>query len=155
MDERCLEEMVNRRTALVPTLVAVARILQNAEHGIPDYVVEKAERVAERHRKSVRAFHESGGLLAMGTDAGTPFNLHGENSDELEYMVEVGIEPEAALISATRNAAELLELDDQGRIEEGCAADFLIVRGDPLADITAVSRRENHRAVFKGGRQVV
>lgn len=154
MDERCLEEMVKRRTALVPTLAAVARILKFADQGIPDYVVEKASRVAGRHRESVRKFYQSGGLLAMGTDAGTPFNMHGENSEELEFMVEVGIKPADALIAATRNAAQLLELETQGRIAEGCAADFLVVQGNPLEDITAVSRRENHRAVFKNGMQV-
>jgi imidazolonepropionase-like amidohydrolase len=91
----------------------------------------------------------------MGTDAGTPYNLHGENSEELEYLVEVGVSPLAALISATRHGAELLELPRQGRIAEGSAADLLVVRGDPSEDITAASRRENHRAVFKGGVRVV
>lgn len=155
MDERCLEEMVKRGTALVATLAAVNRILSHADQGVPDYVVEKASRVVERHRQSVRMFHQAGGKLAMGTDAGTPYNLHGENSEELEYLVEVGVSPLAALISATRHGAELLELPRQGRIAEGSAADLLVVRGDPSEDITAASRRENHRAVFKGGVRVV
>ena len=153
MDERCLEEMVTRRTALVPTLAAVGRILKFADQGIPAYVVEKASRVAERHRESVRMFYKAGGLLAMGTDSGTPFNLHGDNAEELEFMVEVGVKPTDALISANANAAELLELE-AGRIAEGCAADFLVVQGNPAEDITAASRRENHRAVFKDGVQV-
>lgn len=154
LDERGLEEMLNRGTHLVPTLAAVHRILAGARHGVPDYVVEKTGRVAERHRKSIRMFYQAGGRLAMGTDAGTPYNLHGENSEELEYLVEVGVKPVDALIAATRNAAELLDLQDEGRVAEGCRADFLLVAGDPLKDITAASRRDNHRAVFKGGVQV-
>ena len=39
MDERCLEEMVRRKPALVPTLAAVGRILKFAYQGIPYYVV--------------------------------------------------------------------------------------------------------------------
>lgn len=151
MDERCLEEMLSRGTFLVATLAAVHNILANADNGVPDYVVEKSERVFERHRQAVRMFHEAGGKLAMGTDAGTPFNMHGSNSTELEFLVEVGVKPVDALIAATSNAAELLELPEQGRVTEGAAADLLVVDGDPATDITAASRHENHRAVFKGG----
>ncbi len=154
MDERCLAEMKQRGTYLVATLAAVTHILSNAEHGVPDYVVDKASRVVERHRQSVRMFYESGGKLAMGTDAGTPYNLHGDNALELEYLVEVGVKPADALIAATRNGAELLELPHQGTVAEGMAADFLIVTGDPTRDITAVSRKANHCAVFKSGAQV-
>ena len=57
-----------------------------------------------------------------------------------------------AILSCSRFPRSTLA---NGSIPSDDAADFLIVRGDPLADITAVSRRENHRAVFKGGRQVV
>ncbi len=155
MDERCLEEMVKRGTALVPTLAAVNRIIAHANDGIPAYAVEKAQRVVERHRRAVKMFYEGGGKIAMGTDSGTPFNIHGENSMELEYMVEVGVKAHDALVASSRNAAELLELENQGRIAEGSDADFLAVRGNPEEDITAVSRRENHRAVFKGGVQFV
>jgi imidazolonepropionase-like amidohydrolase len=155
LDERGLEEMLKRGTMLVATLAALNRILANANAGIPAYAVEKSSRVAERHRRSVRMFYEAGGKLAMGTDAGTPFNRHGENSEELEYLVEVGVKPTDALIAATRNAADLLDLPDQGRIAEGSAADLLVVTGDPTRDITAASRRENHRAVFKRGVRIV
>ena len=36
-------------------------------------------------------FYKAGGKMAMGTDAGTPFNLHGENTNELQYMVDLGV----------------------------------------------------------------
>ena len=154
LDDRTCEEMLKRGTYLVATMAAINRILANAGNGIPDYVIEKSNRVAERHRASVRMFYQAGGKLAMGTDAGTPFNIHGENSEELEYLVELGIKPVDALIAATSHAAELLELE-AGRIAEGAPADLLVVAGDPTQDITAASRRENHRAVFKNGVRVV
>ena len=154
MNEECCEEMVGRGTFLVPTLAALRNILDHAEDGIPDYVVEKARRCAEAHERSVRMFHEAGGRIALGTDAGTPFNLHGHNSDELRFMVEVGLSNLDALRAGTRNAADLMRLDDRGRIAEGAAADLLVVDGDPSQDIAAAADRERHREVVKDGTAV-
>ena len=154
INEECCEEMVGRGTFLVPTLAALRNILDHAEDGIPDYVVEKARRCAEAHERSVRMFHEAGGRIALGTDAGTPFNLHGHNSDELRFMVEVGLSNLDALRAGTRNAADLMRLDDRGRIAEGAAADLLVVDGDPSQDIAAAADRERHREVVKDGAAV-
>ena len=151
MNDECCRAMVERRTFLVPTLAALRNILEHAEEGIPDYVVEKARRCAEAHERSVRMFHEAGGRIALGTDAGTPFNLHGSNSDELRFMVEVGLSRLAALRAGTRNAADLMRLDDRGRIAEGAAADLLVVAGDPSADIGAAADRSRHLRVVKDG----
>ena len=151
MNDECCREMVERGTFLVPTLAALRNILEHAEAGIPDYVVQKARRCAEAHERSVRMFHEAGGRIALGTDAGTPFNLHGANSDELRFMVEVGLSNLDALRAGTRNAADLMRLDDRGRIAEGAAADLLVVDGDPSTDIAAAADRERHREVVKDG----
>ena len=151
MNERCLEEMLERGTFLVPTLSAIANILRHKDKGIPDWAVEKCERAFERHKESFRMFYEAGGRIAMGTDAGTPFNHHGDNAQELALMVENGMTPRDALIAATSAAADLIDLADRGRIAEGFVADFLVVEGDPLVDISAVADRANHRAVYKDG----
>ena len=143
--------MVGRGTFLVPTLAALRNILDHAAEGIPDYIVEKAHRCAEAHVRSVRMFHEAGGRIALGTDAGTPFNLHGHNSDELRFMVEVGLSNLDALRAATTTAADLMRLDDRGRIAEGAAADLLVVDGDPSRDIAAAADRGRHRRVVKNG----
>ena len=154
MDERCVEEMVERGTYLVPTLAALRNILLNREHGIADYIVEKTERVGEAHRRSIAMFYKAGGKLAMGTDAGTPFNYHGENARELRYMVDVGIRPRDALMAATSRAADLNRLADRGRIREGAAADLLLVNGNPADDIDLAADRAHHRAVYKDGELV-
>ena len=151
MNDECCREMVERGTFLVPTLAALRNILDHAEEGIPDYVVEKARRCAEVHERSVHMFHEGGGRIALGTDAGTPFNLHGCNAEELGFMVEVGLSNLDALRAGTRNAADLMRLDDRGRIAEGAAADLLVVAGDPSVDIAAAADRERHRLVVKDG----
>jgi imidazolonepropionase-like amidohydrolase len=151
MTEACVAEMVERGTFLVPTLAALGNILGPFKDRVPDYVVEKAERTTAAHRRSVMLFHDAGGRIAMGTDAGTPFNHHGENAQELRYMVETGLSPMEAITAATANAADLMRLADTGRVREGAIADLLLVHGDPLADIRAVSDRSCHHSVLRGG----
>ncbi len=155
LTEECISEMIERGTYLVPTLAAVHNILKHKDDGIPDYIVDKTERASESHHASISAFYKAGGKIAMGTDAGTPFNPHGENAYELQCMTEVGISNLDALIISTRNAADLVGLETQGRVAEGMEADFLIVDGDPAADISQVADLANHRAVFKGGVEVL
>jgi imidazolonepropionase-like amidohydrolase len=145
------EEMRQRGTFLVPTLSAVMNILAHADKGIPAWAVEKSQRVAERHRESIRLFHRIGGRIAMGTDAGTPFNHHGGNARELAYMVDVGMSPTDALVAATANAADLMGLDDHGRLVDGSIADLLVVSGDPTQDIEVVADPARHRRVVKNG----
>jgi len=154
MDDTCVEEMLARGVYLVPTISALRNILANADKGIPAYAVEKTQRVSEDHRNAIDIFYKAGGKFAMGTDAGTPFNLHGENARELEYMVELGLSPVDALISATANAADLVRDAERGRIKTGNFADVLVVDGNPTTDILMVADRANHRAVFKNGELV-
>jgi imidazolonepropionase-like amidohydrolase len=151
MTDECIEEMMAAGTYLVPTLAAVGNIMEHAEDGVQDYVIEKAGRVLEVHRESVRRYYQAGGLIAMGTDAGTPFNFHGENARELGYMVGVGISPSDAMIISTRNAADLLSLEDHGVIAVGKAADLLVVDGDPTTQVGQVADAANHRLVMKAG----
>lgn len=151
MSEKCYEEMLESGTYLVPTLAALRNILENAGNGIPDYVIEKSLRIADIHKASFKRFYELGGKIALGTDAGTPFNKHGENLQELRYMVEGGMTTTDALITATSNAADLIGLPEQGSIAEGMLADLVIVDGDPVADIEMAADKTNHRAVYKNG----
>ena len=154
MNDECCREMLDRGTFLVPTLAALHNILNNTDAGIPDYVMEKAHRCGESLKRSARMFHEAGGRIALGTDAGTPFNLHGNNAEELRFMVDVGLANLDALRAGTRNGADLMGLEDRGRIAEGTVADLLVVEGDPSRDIEAAADRNRHREVVKGGKVV-
>jgi len=151
MDDQCLKEMLEAGTYLVPTLAAVKNIVSNKDNGVPLQAVEKAIRVEERHIQSIKMFYDAGGKIAMGTDAGTPFNKHGKNALELRYMVDIGIAPMDAIIFSTRNGIDLMGLEERGTVAEGNHADLLIVDGDPLADIDRVADRANHRMVVKNG----
>ena len=154
MTDECIEEMIKNDVYLVPTCAAPMNIVVHADKGIADYIVEKARRVIDYHKASIGMYFRAGGKIAMGTDAGTPFNMHGENALELRYMTEYGMSNEAALIASTFNAAELMGLSEQGRIKDGALADLLIVDGNPLSDIDAVAETGNHRMVIKKGRKL-
>ena len=154
MSQHCIDEMKEAGVYLVATISALKNIVANADQGIPAYAVEKCERCAEAHRKSIGLFHQAGGKFAMGTDAGTPFNRHGENAQELAYLVEYGLSPSEALVAANANAADLMGIEDEGAIAEAMKADLLIVEGDPTRDIAMAADKANHRAVYKAGRLV-
>tara|TARA_B100000700_G_scaffold286328_1_gene341109 strand:- start:1634 stop:2818 length:1185 start_codon:yes stop_codon:yes gene_type:complete len=151
LNQECVESMLEKGTFLVPTLSAVNNIFINKNNGIPDFIVEKTLRIRERHHQSVKSFYKAGGKIAMGTDAGTPFNVHGENIQELQFMVDLGISNYDALKISTLNSAELLNLSNRGIIKEGDFADLLVVSGNPIKDISSVSNKINHRIVIKNG----
>ena len=78
----------------------------------------------------------------MGTDAGTPFNFHGENAQELERMVAFGMSPMQAILASTSAAARLIGIQDQvGTIEKGKLADLLLFEGNPLRRIDLLRDR--------------
>ncbi|HTV02915.1 MAG TPA: amidohydrolase family protein [Luteitalea sp.] len=90
--------------------------------------------VAERNLARLSA---AGVRIAMGTDAGPfPERFQGYFEQlELEMMVKAGMTPAQVLRSATVDAARAMRLDDVGRLTPGAWADFLVLKGDPLADI--------------------
>ena len=150
LTDTCVSEMVDAGTYLVPTLAALFNILEHPDK-VPSYVIEKTSRMADRHKESIQMFHAAGGKIALGTDAGTPFNRHGENAQELRFMAEVGLGTVDALRAGTSVAADLMRLADHGRIRAGGAADLLLVEGNPTADIRRAADRRHHRLVMKNG----
>lgn len=75
--------------------------------------------------------------IVFGTDAVAL--AHGRNAEELLCRVKAGQSPMAALVSATSAGAEALGMGDKiGTIAPHYDADLIAVRGNPLADITAM-----------------
>jgi imidazolonepropionase-like amidohydrolase len=157
LDDEAIEMMIKRDVFMVPTLAAVHQIVVNGEKmGVPPHAVRKATKAQEAHLVSFRKALDAGVKIAMGTDAATPFNYHGNNALELELMVNAGMTPAQALLATTRMGAELLGvLGDLGTVEAGKLADIILVAGDPLADISILRRLENISLVMKGGSVVI
>jgi imidazolonepropionase-like amidohydrolase len=86
--------------------------------------------------------------LAFGTDAGVI--PHGTNAAEFAELSAIGLAPAAAIRAATIDAARAVGLEGQvGTLRPGAFADVIGVDGNPLEDLTALSRV---RFVMKGGR---
>jgi imidazolonepropionase-like amidohydrolase len=153
MDDEAATLMRERGVFMVPTLSALATTAEcGLECGIPD-AVRKARSLRGRHEASFKKAHRSGIPIALGTDAGTPFNYHGDNAQELERMVALGMSPMEAILSATSGAAVLLGLAQTiGSIEAGKLADLVVVQGNPLKRIALL--RERIIGVMQAGRFV-
>jgi len=156
LDEEAVALMVRQDAALVPTLSPLYNILEmGVEHGVPQFAVDKTVRVKPAHLASVRLAHEAGVKVALGTDAGTPFNYHGRNLREVELLVENGFSPAEAIRAGTGLAAAVLGLERElGTIEEGKLADLVVVEGDPLSEVSLLTRAEAIGLVMQGGRVV-
>jgi imidazolonepropionase-like amidohydrolase/ABC-type multidrug transport system permease subunit len=83
----------------------------------------------------------AGVMLVTGSDAGNFLVMHGPTvQHEIELWVAAGIPVDVALEAATYNAAKLLRVDHRiGTIEKGKEASLLIVDGNPLQDVRALS----------------
>jgi imidazolonepropionase-like amidohydrolase len=152
IDEETIALFLEYKAYLVPTLSAPHFILKNGlSSGIPAYAIEKTERVAEAHFASAKMAFQRGVAIVMGTDAGTPFNLHGANMKELELLCGIGLSPMESIISATTTAARLLGMEEVGAVEVGKLADLIVVNGNPLDDITILQQQERILAIMKDG----
>ena len=141
---------------VVPTLSALATTADNGLGcGIPSSVVTKARNMRARHESSFKKAHRAGIRIALGTDAGTPFNYHGENAQELGRMVALGLTPMEAIQTATADAACLLGIQDQvGTIEKGQQADLLLVDGNPLKKIALLQTHDRLVGIMQAGQWV-
>jgi imidazolonepropionase-like amidohydrolase len=135
--------MVEHGTFLVPTSYLSEGL--DISRAAPELKAKAAE-VFPKARRMLGKAIEAGVKIACGTDA--PAVPHGQNAKELWAMVDRGMTPLGAIQAATLGAAELISVEDRGRLEAGLLADIIAVPGDPLTDITVT---EDVRFVMKGG----
>lgn len=82
-------------------------------------------------------FHDRGGRVAVGSDAGHMYTLHGFTTvRELELLQEAGLHPLEVIRAATLAGAEALGMTDEiGSVEPGKRADLLVVPENPLENL--------------------
>src|SRR5204863_5189967 len=139
-DAAAAEAMSRHHVTLVPTFVAAAGVVREAKAGrLPRAIAQQALQIAPTHRAAFRAALAAGVQVACGTDTGVPGTAFGENARELALLVDHGLTPEQALLAATRDAAHVLGwAAHAGTLEPGKYADFLLLDGDPLADVAVL-----------------
>lgn len=101
---------------------------------------------------NVKRLVDGGVQIASGTDTGPPARFQGYFEHlELELLARAGLKPAEIIAMATGTAARCLRLSDVGFLRQGAWADFVVLTGDPLADI-----RQTHtiESVWIGGRRV-
>jgi imidazolonepropionase-like amidohydrolase len=110
--------------------------------------MDKAVRVAQRAR-------ELGITVLAGTDTGNSFAFrHGAHHGyEAEIMVKhVGLSPMEAIVANTSQNAWTVGLENEvGVLEPGKLADIIVLKGDPLADITVLQDPKNLAMIIKDG----
>jgi imidazolonepropionase-like amidohydrolase len=147
LDDRGIKMMRKNGVYLVPTLTVaeppsmVKRFLGGRK---PISVVLRDE------QQAFEKAYKAGVKIAFGTDAG--IYPHGENADEFLTMVDLGMTPEDAIITATINNAGLFGVDGlTGTIEVDSVADIIAVADSPLENIAALT---DVPYVIKSGRLV-
>jgi imidazolonepropionase-like amidohydrolase len=156
LDDDALALMKRHGVYMVPTLSALATTAAGRPGcGIPASALDKAKAMTKRHQGSFKKAHTSGLLIAMGTDAGTPFNYHGDNAQELERMVALGMTPMEAIVTSTASAARLIGIQDSvGVLKKGMQADLVVLAGNPLRRIELLRDRSRIMGVMQAGRFV-
>jgi imidazolonepropionase-like amidohydrolase len=153
LDDDAIELMLEVNAYLVPTLNAPYQIIRGGvKRGVPRYAVEKSKAVMKSHFESVRRAYKAKIPIAMGTDAGTPFNCHGENLKETELLVKAGMTPMEAIVATTKTASEVLGLEKKiGTLEKGKLADVIVVDGNPLKNVRVLQDRDKIQVIMKEG----
>jgi imidazolonepropionase-like amidohydrolase len=149
LDAETAALMAEHDAFLVPTLAtydAIAR--RGKEVGLAPVSAEKNLEVLDAGAKAVELARASGVHVGFGTDLMGA--LENEQLHGLRLQAEVG-GPLAALRSATSVNADLLRRPDLGRVRVGCAADLLIVDGDPFTDPALLWGSPERRTVIQAG----
>ena len=110
--------------------------------GPTDWPAETMRKLAETQVAAEAVMAKAidlGVRIAFGTDSGV--YPHGLNGRQFASYVRAGMQPLAAIQTATTTAAELLGWSDRvGSLAPGRFADLVAVAGDPLADVTVLER---------------
>jgi imidazolonepropionase-like amidohydrolase len=93
-------------------------------------------------KKNLKTLVDQGVRIAFGTDTGPPARFQGFFEHlELEMMVQAGMTPMQALVSATGDAARCHQRSGEvGTIQSGAFADLLVLAANPLDDIRNTRR---------------
>jgi imidazolonepropionase-like amidohydrolase len=137
MDAEAVELLRTHHAYFVPTLYTSTSISENPN--VPESEKARSNEISALKDASFQLVLKAGLPIGFATDAAVV--PHGQNAREFAYRVRLGQPAMAAILSATKTAAEILGWSDRvGTVEAGKFADLIAVSGDPLRDITELER---------------
>ncbi|KAJ5664651.1 hypothetical protein N7462_011464 [Penicillium macrosclerotiorum] len=141
--------MAEKNAFLTPTLIA--HVMSKQMNFLSPDGAAKNDEVLQKGLRAMKMAVDAGVTVCFGTDLLGP--MHFAQSKEFSVRSQV-LSPVQILRSATVNAARLLMQEKRlGQIQEGFAADLLILDANPLEDITVLDRAEQIiKGVVKDGR---
>ena len=151
-----IDRMAEQGTFYVPTLIVNSRSVEQGpdQRDINSDGWAWLSKVYDEKWETLARAKKAGVKIAAGTDAGFVV-AHGENALEMSELVKGGFTPLEALEAATRVAAECLGMGDEiGTLEPGKRADFVIVDGDPSADVSLLLDPKRILSVYLDGERV-
>jgi imidazolonepropionase-like amidohydrolase len=136
LDPRVVDGIVAKGIYVSPTVTA------NILNPPPEMAARMPSGMRESFGLRLRTLVEAGAKIIASTDAGINNNPHTALPASLEALATFSGMPNVEVLrAATSRAAEALRIAEiTGALEPGLAADVIAVRGNPLADITAVQR---------------
>jgi imidazolonepropionase-like amidohydrolase len=151
LDEEGARLMAKTGTYLVKDSYEDRWFMEHApEWGIPQIMLDKLGKIVAGHEAAFKLARKYKIKIAFGTDAG--MIPHGMNARQFRDYIAWGMPPMDAILTATRNAADLLGKSDSiGSIKPGLLADIIAVPGNPLTDPSLLERVS---FVMKGGEVV-
>lgn len=126
-----------------PTLVTYEALKNEGEAlGMPPSSVAKVDDVRLKGMESLDILQSAGATMAFGTDL--LGEMHRHQSEEFVIRGRV-LPPIEVIRSTTLNAAKLLRMEGRiGVLQSGAAADLIVVDGNPLADLSLLTRQGRH-----------
>ena len=143
-----------RRTFAVPTLVTYDKLSEEGEAlGIGAEAVAKIDSVRLAGMHSLQVMQEAGLPMAFGTDLLGPMHRHQSE----EFVIRSRVLPAPTVIAAaTSIAARLCRMEGLiGIIAPGAFADLIVVDGDPLRDLSLLTRQGAHMPLIAKGGEII
>ena len=151
LDQGSVDLMRDDDRFLVPTLVIYHALVQEGtEAGLSADMVQKTWEVLDAGLDALKLAYQQNVNIAFGTDLlGI---MHRRQLEEFTLRSPV-VSNDDLVRQATCNAARLFNMEDQiGQVKEGLLADLIVIDGDPLEDISALTTPETSlKMVMKEG----
>lgn len=158
MDDEALDAVLKSGSSLCPTFTLLGNLVDYGERvGTAPELLDIFKAELDVTGVMIDKAHRAGVRVIAGSETGFAITPCGEwHARELAMLVQyAGFSPMEAIRAATSDAAWVMKLEGQvGALREGYLADVIVVDGDPLADITVLSREGAIVEVIKGGRRI-